>query len=127
MNPALYSKWRYQHNGQSCSMKVVGIWGKGSGDLYSISAYELKQDSKLEVDLVSASKMAAMIKDGRLTYLAPGPEVPDSDINRLLAASEPALVRSDPNNRRSIGGQEAKKKRSAPEAEATRNITRMEF
>jgi hypothetical protein len=108
-------------------MKVVGIWGKGSGDLYSISAYELMQDSKLEVDLVSASKMAAMIKDGRLTYIAPGPEVPDSDINRLLAGLEPALVRSEPNNRRSIGGQEAKKKRSASEAVSTRNITRMEF
>jgi hypothetical protein len=127
MNPALYTKWLYKDNGQSTRVKVVGIWGKGSGSQYHVVSYELKQDSKPQADLVSASKMAAMIKDGRLTYLAPGPEVPESSLNGISSAPQMASVRPEPNNRRTVGGQEAKKKRSATEAEATRNITRMEF
>ena len=120
MNPALYSKWRYEHSDQSATVKVVGIWGKGSGNSYQIVSYELKQDSKPQADLVSASKMSAMIKDGRLTYLAPGPEISESNINRVSIAPEPAPIRPEPNNRRPIGGQEAKKKRSEAEARASR-------
>jgi hypothetical protein len=120
MNPALYTKWLYKYNGATARVKVVGIWGKGFGSQYEVVSYELKQDSKPKADLVSASKMAAMIKDGRLTYLAPGPEIPESNINRVSVAPETPILRPDPNNRRPIGGQEAKKRRSEGEARASR-------
>lgn len=127
MKAALYTKWLYSHEGKTARMKVVGIWGTGSRDTYKVTAYELKQDSKPGVDLVSASKMAAMIKDGRLTYLAPGPEIPDSGFNRESAAFPSPILRPEPNNRRTIGEQKAKERRTKPEPGAVLNITRMEF
>ncbi len=77
MNPSLYTKWLYKHNGEESRIKVVGIWGKGFRDNYQVTAYELKQDNKMNIDMVAASKMKAMIASGKLTLIAAGPGIPD--------------------------------------------------
>jgi hypothetical protein len=77
MNPALNTRWHYRFNGEESRIKVVGIWGTGSRDNYKPTTYELKHDNKQEIDLVTANKMQAMIKSGKLTLLAPGPDVPE--------------------------------------------------
>jgi hypothetical protein len=64
MNPAMYTKWQYDHKGEQSKITVVGIWGKGSKDNYQVTDYDLKQANKIEVDTVSAERMKELIDEG---------------------------------------------------------------
>ena len=127
MNPALYTKWLYKHKDQSAIVKVVGIWGKGFADSYTVTAYELKQESKSKVDLVFAADMDAMIKDGKLTYLAPGPDVPDIYPEHLFSGSASGPLRSEANERRRGGEEKANKSRTNTEAGKHQVPNQIEF
>lgn len=127
MKPALLSKWQYNYNGQSARVVVVGIWGKGFADSYTVTAYELKQERKSKVDLVFAADMEAMITDGKLTYLAPGPDVPDIYPERPFSASASGPVRSEANERRREGEGKANKSRTNTEAGKHQVPNQIEF
>jgi hypothetical protein len=62
MNPALYTKWLYKHDGLTIRITVVGIWGAGFKDNYQVTNYELQQGRNQDVKMISVEKMKEMIE-----------------------------------------------------------------